>query len=337
MISQKDLTAFIRSMMKVPKSVKLLITALPARGSDRNFSRVTVGEQSAILVHYDPNRQENNYYADIATFLKSIQVPVPSVYGHDENRCLLLLEDMGNIDLYSFKRTKPEIRLPLYHKVVRNIHALHSFPYELFPSGNVRLMGSFDETLYKWEHNYFTMHFVDGFCGIKVSVSRFAKLTDELSILIGHFRDTRLCLVHRDLQSQNIMMLRGEPYFIDFQGMRFGNMFYDLGSLLNDPYMMLSEEEVSTLLSSYYNLATKAVEWPEFVNSFWEASVQRLMQALGAYGFLSRHKGLNVFLEHIPAGLAKIESAANHIPWLQCLNELIAECRNTQFGNPRND
>ena len=99
--------------------------------------------------------------------------------------------------------------------------------------------------------------------------------------------------------------------------MRFGSPFYDLGSLLCDPYVRFSEEERDKLLAFYYGLSKRDLAWPDFQQVFWEASTQRLMQALGAYGFLGLKKGLAVFLEHIPAGLANLQHAAeqaNTIP-----------------------
>jgi len=76
------------------------------------------------------------------------------------------------------------------------------------------------------------------------------------------------------------MIRAGEPFFIDFQGMRFGSLFYDLGSLLCDPYVTLEDRERDELLFFYYGLSKRELDWPGFRNSFWEASAQRLMQAL---------------------------------------------------------
>ena len=91
------------------------------------------------------------------------------------------------------------------------------------------------------------------------------------------------------------MIRDGEPFLIDFQGMRFGNFFYDLGSLLCDPYVHFSSSELDELLSYYYGLSEWDLDWGSFQDRFWEASAQRLMQALGAYGFLGLRKGLRPF------------------------------------------
>jgi aminoglycoside/choline kinase family phosphotransferase len=117
-----------------------------------------------------------------------------------------------------------------------------------------------------------------------------------------------------------------EPFLIDFQGMRFGSPFYDLGSLLCDPYVVFSDDEIHELLSFYYKLSEQNIDWPTFQSCFWEAAVQRLMQALGAYGFLGITKGLTAFLAHIPAGLNNLLRAASHAASLPILTELSQSC-----------
>jgi aminoglycoside/choline kinase family phosphotransferase len=123
------------------------------------------------------------------------------------------------------------------------------------------------------------------------------------------------------------MIRDGEPFLIDFQGMRFGSPFYDLGSLLCDPYVIFSRSERNELLSFYYGLAKWDLDWATFQNHFWEASAQRLMQALGAYGFLGLKKGLKTYLEHIPAGLQNLQHAASHATNLPYLQELSVTCQ----------
>jgi aminoglycoside/choline kinase family phosphotransferase len=107
--------------------------------------------------------------------------------------------------------------------------------------------------------------------------------------------------------------------------MRFGSPFYDLGSLLCDPYVNFSDNERGELLSFYYGLKKWNLDWPTFQVTFWEASAQRLMQALGAYGFLGLKKGIKSFLGYIPAGLRNLHRAAS-VAILPQLRELSDEC-----------
>jgi aminoglycoside/choline kinase family phosphotransferase len=123
------------------------------------------------------------------------------------------------------------------------------------------------------------------------------------------------------------MIRDGEPFLIDFQGMRFGSPFYDLGSLLCDPYVDLGDTEREELLFFYYGMMKGGLDPDSFRNHFWEASAQRLMQALGAYGFLGLRKGLKNFIDHIPAGLRNLHRAASQTASLPRLLDLSLACR----------
>ena len=328
MKSPEDMIGFCRESLGLAAAVPMELSALAGRGSDRTFFRLQWDRQaSAILVHYDPKRLENTYYADIAAFLLEIDVPAPRLIRHDPANHLILVEDLGDKDLWSFREAPWEERRPLYQKTLAIAHRLHSFPEKDFPSNRVRLMEGFSPDLYRWECDYFKEHFVRNVCGIELDPALERELEKELSALGGRLSGNLRCLVHRDLQSQNVMVRDGEPFLIDFQGLRFGSPFYDLGSLLCDPYVHFSDRERDELLSFYYGLSSGDLDQASFRNYFWEASAQRLMQALGAYGFLALKKGLIAFQEHIPAGLHNLQKATARVPSLSHLKELSLLCQ----------
>jgi aminoglycoside/choline kinase family phosphotransferase len=327
MISQDQIIRFAREALGLSGSVSLTLSPLEGRGSDRSFFRLGWRRKdSAVLIHYDPKRIENMYYAAIATFLREIDVPAPRMIRHDPDRCLIVMEDLGDTDLWSFRKTGWETRRVLYQKTLFIVHRLHCFPEKDFPSARVQLAEDFGITLYRWERDYFMDHFVRGICDIELEPSFENQIEAELSSLAERLSETRRSLVHRDLQSQNVMIRDGEPFLIDFQGMRFGSPFYDLGSLLCDPYVDFSDSERDELLSFYFGLSKWNLDWDAFQNAFWIASVQRLMQALGAYGFLGLKKGLKTYVNHIPSGLAHLQLAASHVTSLPRLLELSQTC-----------
>jgi len=313
--------------MEFSESVTAELTPLEGRGSDRCYFRLRwMGNNSAILVQYDPKRIENTYYADIAEFLTSIHVPVPRLICHDPFNFLILMEDLGGSDLWSLRNRSWELRNPFYRKTLDVIQKLHSFPQNDFPSAKVKLMESFGPDLYRWERDYFRENFIGVLRGVELEQSFQRELEEELAGLANRLAQGARCLVHRDLQSQNVMIGDEKVFLIDFQGMRFGNPFYDLGSLLFDPYVIFTPGEREDLLAYYYRTLPWGMEWAEFQDAFWEASVQRLMQALGAYGFLGIRKGLKSFLAHVPVGLNNLQSAAAHAPKLPHLRALLDRC-----------
>lgn len=125
---------FARESLGLSESISLRLSPLKGRGSDRTFFRLKWDlKNSGILIHYDPKRIENTYYADIAAFLSDINVPVPRLIHHDPIRCLILMEDLGEIDLWSLRETPRKTLQGLYQKTLTIVHRLHSFPKRTSP------------------------------------------------------------------------------------------------------------------------------------------------------------------------------------------------------------
>jgi aminoglycoside/choline kinase family phosphotransferase len=133
-------------------------------------------------------------------------------------------------------------------------------------------------------------------------------------------------LVHRDFQSQNIIIRNGQAYLIDFQGMRPGLAEYDLASLVYDPYVNLSAAERMELIAYYREQQIKngVVVNGEFTDKLRLCAMQRLMQALGAYGFLGLVKGHKHFLKHIPKALESLRGIVADIDNVGPLREILA-------------
>jgi aminoglycoside/choline kinase family phosphotransferase/choline kinase len=324
----REARAFIRTAVGLSADIDIRLIPVGRGGSDRDYFRVdTDGCDSLIFMRYGRSREENGFYAEIAGFLRGIGVAIPAILGHAPDRGLLVMEDLGVEDLFSFRDAPWDLRRPLYEKTLEVVLKLHAFPPELFPAAGVRLMSGFGPELYRWERDYFRQHCVRKMCGIRLTKRDEETLETELEVLARRLLETPPVLVHRDLQSQNLMIRRGEAFLIDFQGMRFGNPFYDLGSLLYDPYVDIREEERGILLRYYFDHSRLSSGWDEFQGLFLLASAQRLMQALGAYGFLGLEQGKPHFLAHLPIALDRLIDVTGRTVTLPRLHALARRCR----------
>ncbi|MDR3229758.1 MAG: phosphotransferase [Puniceicoccales bacterium] len=297
-------------------------------GSGRQFFRVALHDgQHAVLCRYDDSREENALYADIADFLAKIGFPVPRVLARDDNARTLLLEDLGATDLLALRTAPAPERMAAQRSALAALAHLHNSALAQWQAAGPtrpKLMPAFDAALYRWEQDYFWE---------RTAVAVFNQpcltpppaLRAELDALAGRLLRLPAQLVHRDCQSQNILWHDGAARFIDFQGMRIGTGFYDLGSFLFDPYTSFSESERDALLDFYRACGGGATLTPaEFLQAFLDASAQRLMQALGAYGFLGLQKGRREFLAHIPSALANLRAVTEQNPLLPHLRQTTA-------------
>ena len=132
-------------------------------------------------------------------------------------------------------------------------------------------------------------------------------------------------MVHRDFQSQNIIIRDAKAHLIDFQGMRPGLAEYDLASLLFDPYVSFSREECEELLTDYEGKRASACRpvSPHFREIFGLCGIQRLMQALGFYGFAAVVKGNEAFLEYIPAAMTSLRGLVGELDDLKELRAVL--------------
>jgi hypothetical protein len=320
---QKEIQKFLREHLG---KADFKLEPIKKGGSDRQFFRVTLPHQdSFVFMHYGDEVAENAHWSGINKFMASLDINVPRIITQDIPRHFILIEDLGDVDLWSERFLPWNERREYYFQALTQIYRLHSFDLKSLPA-DVQLSESYGPRLYKWEHDYFLENLVWEVCKMKLSSADAAKLNKELDALSARLQKIEPCLIHRDFQSQNIMIKNERPVLIDFQGMRQGCLFYDLGSLICDPYVTFADEERNELLSFYYELMNPAYSRDEFVQNFWMGSVQRLLQALGAYGFLGLKKHKTDFLSHIGNGLENLLIAVDNVGGLETLSELAIEC-----------
>lgn len=294
-------------------------------GSDRAYFRIATPRVRMILCVYGTTRAENAAYADLAIFLSNCGIRVPKVIAHQPEHRLLWLEDLGTLDLWHYRNARPELRHSLYQETlaaVARLHvgatkALNALPEHLRPP----LQAPFDTALYLWEQDYFRTHCLGRHLDWSPQQIETLFPRELGEIFASQLASLPRSLVHRDFQSQNVLIEHGAPAFIDFQGMRLGLPQYDVASLLLDPYVDLSAPEIDACIQFYkYSvLAAGGSVADNFDDVFTLAAMQRLMQALGAYGFLGYERNRPDFLAHFPAAIPRLIQILRQLPKLHPL------------------
>ncbi|MBV9618292.1 MAG: phosphotransferase [Verrucomicrobia bacterium] len=297
------------------------IAPIEKGGSDRKFYRVRCSaEQSLILVKYNLEREENRHYVEIAQFLETHEIRAPRIYYHDADEGLIWLEDLGENDLFGYRTEPWLVRHAFYESALDEVRKLHRLPEKVCIEMHRHLPAEFNTALYLWEQNYFFENCLVRYFEVDKAtignVSGLPALHQIAENLAGRSR----VLVHRDFQSQNILLRNSHAYLIDFQGMRPGLAQYDLASLLYDPYVDLSSAERDELLEYYCGEKPST----EFLQTLRLCAMQRLMQALGAYGFLGLVKGHQHFLQYIPKAVRSLGEVVAEVDGLEPFKSLLA-------------
>jgi len=307
------------------------IRAIEKGGSDRKFYRIHCGADPAtaglILVKYNLEREENRHYVEIAQFLDRQGIRVPKIYFHDPAEGLIWIEDLGERDLCSYQRETWLVRRAFYESALDEIVKLHSLPESVCVEMKEHLPAEFNAALYRWEQKYFFQNCLGRYFSVSESKRKKLAALPGLCEMAKHLASLPRVLVHRDFQSQNIIIRNGQAHLIDFQGMRPGLAEYDLASLLCDPYVELTEAERTELIAYYREQQLKNGNTidGDFDFNLRLCAMQRLMQALGAYAFLGLVKGHKHFLQYIPNALRSLRTVVATIENLQPLAFFLAE------------
>jgi N-acetylmuramate 1-kinase len=242
------------------------IAPLEKGGSDRKYYRICAGDESpVILVKYSSQKEENRHYVEIAKFLAASGLNVPAIYFHDESEGLIWMQDLGDEDLWSWRGAAWEQRRALYESALYEVSKLHIVATRDLPNSGLRLEREFSEQLYLWEQQYFFDNCLRAHFGLaEMAVRRYSELPTMREIA-ARLASLPRVLVHRDFQSQNILIRDEDAWLIDFQGMRPGLPQYDVASLLYDPYVDLAGSERSLLLE--WKLSATSTRYFTFVPS----------------------------------------------------------------------
>jgi len=279
-------------------------------GSNRKYYRIKKGDSTAVLMKGTDSDPDYHRHIEYTKFFSKHSIPVPELLSETPDKFEATFEDLGDISLYSwFKcRHKPEQIEDMYRKVLDIAVRIHTETTQHVSECLMLQNRLFDYEHYRWETGYFIERFVEGIKNIKIK--NLPALQDEFHRLASKADSFPKTIIHRDFQSQNIMIHKDVPRVIDYQGARMGLPAYDIASILWDPYYRLNDDIKERLLEYYINKMKIShspihlfVYSPIHPDALIICRLQRHMQALGAYGFLSKVIGKKYFLKHVPEGL----------------------------------
>ena len=336
LLLDKGAYSFIRAALerKGIDPAGIRVSSVPGDGSARDFFRIRhdKSEESYILVLNPPDtdtaRRENRAYLMIGRHLRRKGIRVPKVYEADLGSGFFLLEDLGDTSLQDAikggQRPSELYPLVLEHLIKMQVEARNGFD----PAWTCQTRRYNALVMRRFEAEYFVEAFLEGYLGLKGAGAglkgSFDFLAQRASEAPAEF------FMHRDFQSRNIMVKGLQIGILDWQGGRLGPLGYDLASLLLDPYVNLSKETREELFQEYcHQIQGLDSRWAEELKrSYPYLAIQRNLQVLGAFSFLSRVRQKPYFASYIPNALSSLKTLLEDLnhprlsPLLSLLKEL---------------
>lgn len=290
------------------------ITALAGDGSDRKWFRANFNDQSLIVSDHgiclsgSENYKQLNSFINIGRHLVSKHIRVPQILSHDLVSGLAILEDLGDTHLADVikENKQDEFILKTYRQVIDQLIEFSTQGAVQFNTDWTCQTPAYSkELILEKECRYFLENFVNRYLKLSVPFEKLEKEFNDIAeqaLVHGH-----MGLMHRDMQSKNIMVKGDNLYFIDFQSARMGPLQYDLASLLIDPYVNLNTG-IKELLLEYAidKLLLTKKQAVKFTHSFHYCCMTRNLQFLGAFSFLSQEKNKIQFEQYIPDAVSSL-------------------------------
>ena len=285
--------------------------ALTGSASHRRYFRLTGPDGHSLIGVEGTDADENRAFLTIDRHFASKGIHVPKVVAED-GLCYLQ-EDLGSAVLYdalasgrSSGRYSPD-EVALLRKTMAALPKIQVEGARGLDWSVCYPQPSFDARMVDFDLNYFKYDF------LKLSGLEFneVKLQDDFDRLredlLAEPSDTFL---YRDFNARNVMLVDGEPYFIDFQGGRRGPVYYDVASFLWQARARYPESLREDLLQTYLEAlrAYGPVDEAHFRSRLRLFILFRMLQVLGCYGFRGLWEGNKAFIDSIPPALEIVKS-----------------------------
>jgi hypothetical protein len=244
--------------------------------------------------------------------LRSIGVPVAEILDRDDRIPALLLEDLGDWLLADALRAQTDAeRRALYAEAGRiagriarhgtpEIKVEHPLAWPMLAKERLRM-----------ELAFFAVHDVAGRRGMHDEglLRALAELSDAI---VGQATARPLALAHRDFHARNLLVRPGPALgVVDYQDALLAPVYYDLASLVRDPYVVPDAALAGEAARAFAAEAGDTA--PEGDPLFAWVALQRDLKAIGTYAFQALRLGRERFTQYIPAAERLALHAAREI------------------------
>lgn len=283
------------------------LEAVRKEASARTYHRVRFTESDfsplILCTGLDPVSETYRDFVSLTRFFAKHKVSAPELLAESPEGWLLLSDggptELSHVLLDAIQRKDTERTRQYVARAIDLMIQIHRLPLE--PPVSVR---SFDKEKLQWEMDFLFQR-IDSITeksGTDLPYTfEFRMFTYEVCALLG--AEKPMVFTHRDYHSRNLLLPGDQMMVIDYQDARTGLPWYDLASLLYDPYVPLSPADRRFGFDYYCEQSAVEPRW----NLFLLQAAQRILKALGTYLFMTFEKRHTNYAQSIPEGLDRLE------------------------------
>ena len=282
---------------------KSKIIPIKSDASFRKFYRKKINKKSSIIVYAKKEKIKNllNYDAINKLLLKN-KIFTPKLLSENFFKNFIEIEDLGTKTIFDIFKKKKVNKLNVYKKilvVLIKLQSIKSRKIKNFKKKYYKIPNYSKKLVFK-EANLF----LDWYVPQVIHKNKIPKVKKDLkkiiTSLIKKIQLPNNTFVHRDFHVSNLMINNNKISIIDSQDAVYGNIAYDLASLIDDVRLKTSKNLKEMIYKNYFNLKKKKINKKKFKNDFEILSVLRNLKVIGIFTRLAQRDNKKKYLKLIP-------------------------------------
>jgi len=267
--------------------------------------------------------------------LRKRGVRVPEIYLDAVQDGAVLIEDLGSLLFREKAQSQGPEGLTAWYTAALNFLTGMQEAMTPLPDECMAAHRRFTEKMLRWELEHFVEYAIEELRGRRLEVALKKRLLTALDEVAERIYSIPPLFVHRDYQSRNLMVLHHEPQpsslaVIDFQDALTGPRVYDLVSLLNDSYMILSDKLKQFFINRYADITGCSRD--EINQEFHLVAMQRKMKDAGRFVYIDRVKKNPDFLKFVEVSFSRIRGSLDQLDGHEDLKAALAEADPEHFA-----
>jgi len=287
---------------------------LSGDASFRSFYRKKNFNYSSVLVYSKKQKKSNLLIYDaINNLLTKKNLLAPKLINHNYYKNYIELEDFGNLTIFQMFKKKNINQFFYYKKILlllNKIQKIKTTKIKTFLNTEYKIPNYSKKKLAS-EANLFLKWYLPKFIkGKKKNIEK-KKIIKIFKNLLNKLIYKKKVFVHRDFHISNIMITKKGFGLIDSQDAVFGNIAYDLASLIDDVRVRTKDSLKDKIFNEFIK-KNKQLDRGKFKNDFEILSVLRNFKIIGIFSRLSKRDKKHQYLKLIPYAWKLIENRINN-------------------------
>ena len=247
-------------------------------------------------------------YSAINQLLIKKKINAPKLLYHNYKKNYIEIQDLGNRTILEILKNKKINKIKYYNKIIlllKKFQKINNKKIKTFQNSSYKIPLYSNKMLFNE-----TKLFLDWYIPIIIKKNKIRQLNIKLAYIFKKLLKNLKCrekiFVHRDFHVSNLMQCNKDIYMIDTQDAVYGNIAYDLASLIDDVRLKTTNKDKEIIYKKFINIH-KIKNLQNFKNDFEILSVLRNLKIIGIFQRLYSRDKKEKYLKFIPYAWTLIE------------------------------